>query len=80
MWDTHRVGERGINIIDLRERLVGDYGDLIRGFLEIGERRLFISALNRGVLWPAPWVSFNPSFMPGGWIDGLVDEDVTESP
>ena len=54
-----------MNIFDLREQLVRDYGDFIRGFLKIGDPRLdeFVRAeLDRGVLWPEPWISLNPSF------------------
>ena len=36
--------------------------------------------LDRGVLWPEPWISLNPSFEPGGRIDSLVDEGVLEAP
>lgn len=34
--------------------------------------------LDRGLLWPEPWISLNPCFEPGGHIDGLVDEGVFE--
>ncbi len=70
-----------MNIFELREQLVRDYGDFIRGFLKISDSRLdeFVhSELERGVLWPEPWISLNPSFESGGQIDDLVDSGVLE--
>jgi ATP-dependent helicase YprA (DUF1998 family)/very-short-patch-repair endonuclease len=64
-----------MNIFDLRSRLIGDYGSFIRGFLKIRDPRLdeFVHAeLERGVLWPEPWISLNPNFESGGHIDDLV--------
>lgn len=68
-----------MNIFDLRERLVRDYSEFIRGFLKIRDPRLndFVRAeLDRGVLWPEPWISLNPNFEPGGKVDDLVNADV----
>jgi very-short-patch-repair endonuclease len=64
-----------MNIFDLRERVVEDYGSFIGGFLKISDERLneFVrSELDRGVLWPEPWISLNPNFAPGGTVDELV--------
>lgn len=69
--------DAGMNIFDLRQQLVSDYGDFIRGFLKIRDRELdaFVqSELDRGVLWPEPWISLNPNFEAGGYIDDLVAE------
>jgi hypothetical protein len=66
-----------MNIFDLRERLVRDYGEFIRGFLKIRDPRLddFVRVeLDRGVLWPEPWISLNPNFEPSGKIDDLVND------
>ena len=65
-----------MNIFDLRQRLLEDYGSFISGFLKIRDQRLdeFVrSELDRGVLWPEPWISLNPNFASGGRIDELVD-------
>ncbi len=67
-----------MNIFDLRQRLIEDYGSFIGGFLKIRDRRLddFVRReLDRGVLWPEPWISLNPSFAPGGRVDDLVGRD-----
>ncbi|MGH9119070.1 MAG: DEAD/DEAH box helicase [Acidimicrobiales bacterium] len=64
-----------MNIFDLRQELVADYGQFIRGFLKIRDAELdaFVQAeLSRGVLWPEPWISLNPNFEPGGRVDDLV--------
>lgn len=74
---TGSAVDAGMNIFDLRQQLVADYGDFIRGFLKIRDRDLdtFVQAeLDRGVLWPEPWISLNPNFEPGGYIDELADE------
>jgi ATP-dependent helicase YprA (DUF1998 family) len=66
-----------VNIFDLRERLVRDYGEFISGFLKIRDPRLngFVRAeLERGVLWPEPWISLNPNFESGGKVDDLVND------
>ncbi len=66
-----------MNIFDLREQVVADYGNFIRGFLKIRDRRLdeFVHAeLDRGVLWPEPWISLNPNFEPGGYVGELVSD------
>ncbi len=66
-----------MNIFDLRERLVRDYGEFISGFLKIRDPRLngFVRAeLERGVLWPEPWISLNPNFESGGKVDDLVND------
>jgi hypothetical protein len=68
-----------MNIFDLRERLVRGYSEFIRGFLKIRDPQLndFVRAeLDRGVLWPEPWISLNPNFEPGGKVDDLVNADV----
>lgn len=70
-----------MNIFDLREEVVRDYGDFIRGFLKIKDPRLdaFVhSQLDAGVLWPEPWISLNPNFETGGYIDKLVDAGVLD--
>jgi hypothetical protein len=65
----------GVNIFDLREQLVTDYGNFIRGFLKIRDVRLnaFVRrSLDEGVFWPEPYISLNPNFASGGYVDDLV--------
>jgi len=64
-----------VNIFDLREQLVTDYGNFIRGFLKIRDVRLnaFVHrSLDEGVFWPEPYISLNPNFASGGYVDDLV--------
>jgi hypothetical protein len=71
-----------MNIFDLRERLVRGYSEFIRGFLKIRDPQLndFVRAeLDRGVLWPEPWISLNPNFEPGGKVDDLVNDGTLQA-
>jgi ATP-dependent helicase YprA (DUF1998 family) len=64
-----------MNIFDLREQLVADYGDFIRGFVKIHDEqanRFVRGRLEAGDLWPQPWISLNPNFASGGYIEDLV--------
>jgi very-short-patch-repair endonuclease len=64
-----------VNVFDLREQLVADYGDFIRGFLKIRDGRLndFVhESLDEGVFWPEPYISLNPNFASGGYVDDVV--------
>ena len=65
-----------MNVFELRERLVADYADYTRSFLEVKDPRvhdLVETELAAGLLWPEPLVQLNPSYEPGGLIDELVD-------
>ncbi|HEX4680479.1 MAG TPA: DEAD/DEAH box helicase [Gaiellaceae bacterium] len=64
-----------MDVFDLRERLVKDYADFTRSFVNIGDRRISEHVdreLEDGLLWPEPIVQLNPSFEPGGTVDELV--------
>ncbi len=66
-----------MNIFDLRERLVRDYGEFISGFLKIRDppaERLRSGRAGTGVLWPEPCISLNPNFESGGKVDDLVND------
>lgn len=74
-------GGMNVNIFDLREQLVADYGDFIRGFLKIRDLRLneFVHrSLDEGVFWPEPYISLNPNFATGGFIESLVNAGVLD--
>src|SRR5689334_4700646 len=79
--DASAYGGASVNIFDLREQLVTDYGDFIRGFLKIRDPRLdeFVHrSLDEGVFWPEPYISLNPNFASGGYVDELVDARVLD--
>ncbi|WP_334144246.1 DEAD/DEAH box helicase [Rhabdothermincola sp.] len=68
-----------MDIFDLRQRVVDDYSKFIKGFLKIRDPRIdqFVTQeLDRGLLWPEPWISLNPSFDGGVTVTDLVSEGV----
>ena len=68
-----------MNVFNLRDRLVADYGDYVRSFISIRDehvRRSVDEALDQGLLWPEPRVGLNPSFEAGSSIDELVGGNV----
>jgi ATP-dependent helicase YprA (DUF1998 family) len=68
-----------MNVFELRERLVRDYADYTRSFINISNGRirdLVDRELAEGLLWPDPIIQLNPAFEPGETIDELIDEEV----
>lgn len=59
----------------MRDRLVRDYEEFVRGFLTIRDARIRAhveDAVAQGLLWPEAWLSLNPAFEPGGEISELA--------
>jgi ATP-dependent helicase YprA (DUF1998 family) len=70
-----------MDVFELRNRLISDYGNFIRGFIHIQDKRIRAKVeeeLNAGLLWPEPLIQLDPSFEPGAWIDELVDSGVLQ--
>lgn len=68
-----------MNVFELRQRLVDDYGAFIASFFQIAEPRVrehVEQSLAAGLLWPDPLIQLNPSFEPGEPIDDLVRRGV----
>lgn len=66
-----------MNVFDLRNRLVGDYASYTRSFIKIADARIsdkVNSELDAGAFWPEPLLQLNPTFLPGGTIDEMVDQ------
>jgi hypothetical protein len=64
-----------LDVFKVRDRLIEDYEAFTRGFLEVRDERIRAyvdEQLRRGLRWPDPWLALNPSFQPGGTIDGAV--------
>ncbi len=64
-----------MNVFDLRNRLVDDYADYTRSFLQVKDPRIdehVREELDAGLLWPEPLIQLNPSYEPGGFVDELV--------
>ena len=65
-----------MDVFSLRDRVIQDYADYVRSFVQVRDRRIdeFVQkSLRDEVLWPQPLIQLNPSFEPGGWVDDLVD-------
>jgi superfamily II DNA/RNA helicase/very-short-patch-repair endonuclease len=68
-----------MNVFNLRDALVHDYSHYVRSFIRVKDDRIKATVdkeIDGGLLWPEPLIQLNPSFQPGGTIDGLVDEGV----
>ena len=68
-----------MDVFDLRARLVADYQTYTRSFIKIRDSRIarFVdNALSAGAFWPEPLLQLNPTFLPGGTIDDLVEKGI----
>src|ERR1043166_3248217 len=68
-----------MNVFALRDRLVGEYSQYVKNFIQIRDKPIsdhVNQRLDEGMLWPEPLIQLNPSFEPGAWIDDLVKEGV----
>ena len=71
--------ELGMNVFDLRSRLVSDYRRYTRSFIKIRDERIkeFVDRrLDGDGFWPEPLLQLNPTFKVGGTIDDLVGQGV----
>ena len=67
-----------MDVFDLRQRLVEDYGRYTRSFINIADERIKAKVdgdLDGGALWPEPLLQLNPTFKPGGTVDDLVRDE-----
>lgn len=65
-----------VDVFALRQRLVDDYAEYTRSFLQIRDPRLaehVESELEAGLLWPEPLIQLNPAYEAGGLIDELIE-------
>ena len=68
-----------MNEFELRDHLVGDYTSYTRSFIKIADPRItdkVNSTLNAGAFWPDPLLQLNPTFLPGGTIDDLIERGI----
>jgi very-short-patch-repair endonuclease len=69
-------GDHDLDVFKLRQRLVDDYSDYTRSFLQFRDERIdakIKDELDAGLLWPEPLIQLNPSYEAGGLIDELVE-------
>ncbi|WP_020519492.1 DEAD/DEAH box helicase [Catelliglobosispora koreensis] len=63
----------------VHKHLIRDYQQFTEGFVDIHDaaiRDKVEAESARGAQWPAPWLSLNPSFAPGGAVDDLVADGI----
>jgi len=68
-----------MDVFDLRNRVINDYGEYVRSFLTVRDERigtLVRDELDGGLLWPEPLVQLNPAFEPGTRLADLVAQGV----
>src|SRR5579884_438675 len=73
--DASRTRVGVMDVFQLREQIVSDYGAYVRSFLRIGDEGIHAYAqdeLGKGRLWPDPLVQLNPSFHAAATADELV--------
>ncbi|MCE7009972.1 DEAD/DEAH box helicase [Kibdelosporangium philippinense] len=64
-----------MDVFQVRDELVRDYREFTESFVEIRDddiRGHVNARMAEGYQWPAPWLSLNPNFAPGGTITELV--------
>lgn len=71
-----------INILKLRNQVVGQYSAYVKSFLDINDERLKAFAeemLQNEDLWPAPLLQCNPAFKKGETIEELIRQKYLHS-
>lgn len=64
-----------MNVFELQGRVVGEYAEYVRSFMQISDARVqeyVAQRLDSGQLWPEPLLQLNPAFASGGTITELV--------
>lgn len=65
-----------MNVFDLRNKLITDYADYIKSFIQIRDTRIdrYVEQelMGKAALWPEPLIQLNPQFERGASIDELV--------
>ncbi len=64
-----------MDVFDLRDKVINDYGAYVRSFLTIKDERidkLVREEMEAGFLWPDPRIQLNPSFEPGETLQQLI--------
>lgn len=65
-----------MDVFDLRDQVIGDYGRYVRSFLTIRDdriSRLVQQEMDGGFLWPDPLIQLNPAFESGESLQALID-------
>ena len=65
-----------MDVFNLRNDVIGDYGAYVRSFLTIKDERIWRlvqEEMDEGLLWPDPLIQLNPSFEVGETLQELID-------
>lgn len=68
-----------MDIFNLRNNLVGEYGQYARGFIKINLESLrdkVTKEMDAGALWPDPLLQLNPCYELSGTVEDLVDAKI----
>src|ERR1700751_1186340 len=68
-----------MDVFDVHGRLISDYDAFTTSLVQVRDDKIaahLTGERERGVRWPDPWLSLNPSFEPGGTITELVRDNL----
>ncbi|CAK0767951.1 DEAD/DEAH box helicase domain-containing protein [Gammaproteobacteria bacterium] len=68
-----------MDVFQFRERLIGDYESFTRSFTkpQVADIQTYLQGqYDAGVFWPAPLIQLNPSFVSGGSVEQLVEDQL----
>jgi superfamily II DNA/RNA helicase/very-short-patch-repair endonuclease len=71
------IGNKNMNVFELRDKIIADYSSFVQGFINIRDneiQNLVLNEMNSGLLWPDPLVQINPFFTLGESVKQLVLE------
>ncbi len=66
-----------MDVFELRNRVIREYGSYVRSFITIRDERieeLVDRELEGGYLWPNPLTQLNPNFEPGAHLQALLEQ------
>ncbi|MFB6285285.1 MAG: DEAD/DEAH box helicase [Candidatus Bipolaricaulia bacterium] len=68
-----------MNVFELQERLIEQYHDYVRSFLQINDSKIreFVEKqIEAGTLWPDPLIELNPAYESGPRVSHLVERGI----
>jgi len=66
-----------VDVFELHAGMVDEYREFTTSFVQPRDARIaehVEGLMESGAQWPAPWLSLNPAFAPGGSISELVED------
>lgn len=68
-----------MNVFELRQQLIQDYGSFVKGFINIRDERinqLVTGELDTGALWPEPLLQISPFFAMGTQLEDFIAQGI----